>query len=81
MLPPGRDRLWTRPSRTGSTTATNTIGMLAVADFRATVVCVAVAISTSGLRAISSAAEAGMRSGLALEISVLNDQVLPSIQP
>src|SRR5262245_10761168 len=35
MLPPGRARLATRPMLTGSYTATNTIGMVAVAAFRA----------------------------------------------
>ena len=32
MLPPGCDMLWTRPSLSGKEAATNTIGMLAVAD-------------------------------------------------
>ena len=65
MLPPGRDRLCTRPSPTGSATATNTIGMVAVADFRATAACGPATTSTSGLESNRSATEAGSRSGLA----------------
>jgi hypothetical protein len=80
MLPPGRDRLCTRPSATGSYTATNTIGMLAVADFRATAVCGLLAMSRSGLRATSSAAKAGRRSWeWAKRYSMI--RFIPSIQP
>ena len=57
MLPPGRDRLCTRPSPTGSATATNTIGMVAVADFRATAGCGPEASNNSGVRATRSAAK------------------------
>jgi len=34
-LPPGRARLWTRPSLTGSSATPNTIGMVEVATFAA----------------------------------------------
>ena len=61
-LPPGRDRLCVRPSRRGSATATNTIGIVALADFNATAAFGPAAMSTSGLRAIRSATEAASRS-------------------
>src|SRR5258708_28164436 len=64
MLPPGRERLWTRPIPTGSYEATNMIGMLVVADFRATAGGEVEAMSRSGLRATSSAARAEKRSGV-----------------
>ena len=41
---------------------TNTIGIVAVADFRATATCGPAATTRSGLRAISSAASGGSRS-------------------
>jgi hypothetical protein len=75
MLPPGRDRLWTRPILTGSATPTNTIGMLAVVDFRATADCRFAAISRSGLRATS------WQMILGPAVTILDDQFHPSIQP
>jgi hypothetical protein len=40
-------------------TVTNTIGMVVVADFRATAGCAPAATTRSGLRAVNSAAKAG----------------------
>ena len=78
MLPPGRDRLCTRLIATGSYTATNTIGMVAVADFRARAGFGPEATINSGVKATNSAAKAGRRSG-AKRYST--SRFLPSIQP
>ena len=64
----------------GSATATNTIGMVAVADFRATAGCGVTAMSTSGLSAIRSATDAGSRSG-GWEKRYSIVRFFPSIQP
>lgn len=80
MLPLGRERLCTRPSPTGSATATNTIGTVAVADFRAKAACGPAVTSTSGLRAIKSATEDDSRpGGWENRYSIL--KFLPSTQP
>jgi len=79
-FPPGRERLCTRPIPTGSATATNTIGMVAVADFRAEAACGPAATNTSGLRAIRSATEVASRSG-GWEKRYSTVRFLPSIQP
>ena len=80
MLPPGRARLWTRPIPRGSPTATKTIGMVAVADFKARAGCGPPQMSRSGLRATSSAAKAGRRSwDWAKRPSMVRFR--PSIQP
>jgi len=75
---PGCDMLWTRPSLSGWD-ATNTIGMLAVADFRATAACVLGARSTSGLRADQLGGES-WQAILGGGIAILDDQV-SSIDP
>ena len=61
-LPPGRARLATRPTRTGSATAMKTMGMVDVAFFAARLGCGVKATIRSGFRATSSCASAGKRS-------------------
>ena len=56
MLPPGRERLSTKPAATGSETSTNTIGTVRVAGCNAPTIGVAAAKMTSGARAANSAA-------------------------
>ena len=80
MLPPGRDRLWIKPSPMGSATPTNTIGMLEVADFSAAADCEFPAIVRSGLSAASSAARAGKRSWDRPKRYSIT-RLLPSTQP
>src|SRR5690348_846788 len=60
-LPPGRARLITSPSATGSPTVAKTMGMLLVACLAARAAIVPVATITSTLSATSSAARAGSR--------------------
>jgi hypothetical protein len=67
-----------RPIATGLAIATNTIGMVAVADFRARAGCGPGATIKSGVNATNSAAKAGRRSG-AKRYST--SRFLPSIQP
>src|SRR5262245_34105831 len=62
MLPPGRLRLDTSPSRTGSMLISKTIGILAVAAFAASAAGVDVAAITATCRRTRSAAIAGRRS-------------------
>src|SRR5262249_20796790 len=62
MLPPGRARLGTKPPRTGSLTAANTIGMVWVACDSGVKEAVAPATITSGCHSTSSAAYARARS-------------------
>jgi hypothetical protein len=62
-FPPGRLRLATRPTSTGSPPDRNTIGIVAVADFAARAVAVPpVATITAPRRRTRSAANAGKRS-------------------
>ena len=62
MFPPGRARLATRPARTGSATATMTIGIVPVAFFAARVAGYVDATMRSTLSATSSAAKSWLRS-------------------
>ena len=55
-LPPGRDRLSTKPEPTGSGTSTNTIGTVRVARSNCCVAGAPVAKITSGLSVANSAA-------------------------
>jgi hypothetical protein len=55
MLPPGRARLCTKPSPTGSGTTTNTIGMVRVCSCRAMAAGAVLARIASGERAAISA--------------------------
>ena len=64
MLPPGRERLSTKPAATGSETSTNTIGTVRVAGCNAPTIGVAVAKMTSGARAANSAAYLRISSAL-----------------
>jgi hypothetical protein len=61
-LPPGRDRLATRPLASGSPTLTITIGIVRDACRTAITFCAAGATMTSTWRRTSSAARAGSRS-------------------
>ncbi len=61
-LPPGRARLATTPSFTGSAPARNTIGIVAVAAFAAIKAGVLPVAIKATLRFMSSAASAGRRS-------------------
>src|SRR6266446_8178399 len=54
MLPPGRERLATKPSPTGSDTIANTIGIVCVSRCNAAVTGVPNARITSGLRPTNS---------------------------
>ena len=56
MLPPGRAKLLTKPAPTGSTTCTNTIGMVRVACIIGGTTLVPDIRMTSGASATSSAA-------------------------
>ena len=56
MLPPGRDRLSTKPSPTGSGTWANTTGMVRVSRCNATAADVGAPKITFGFSATSSAA-------------------------
>src|SRR5207253_11232427 len=63
-LPPGRARLVTRPLPTGSAVAAKTMGRALVACLAARAACAPPPVTmTSTLRATSSAARAGRRSG------------------
>ena len=62
MLPPGRDRLFTRPASTGSPIAAITIGMVLVAFLAASAPGVPRVTRMSHLRPISSATRPGSRS-------------------
>ena len=61
-LPPGRAKLATRPSLTGSPTKVKTIGVVEVALFAASVGGEAMVTIKSTLRPTRSAANAGRRS-------------------
>jgi len=61
-FPPGRARLATRPSLTGSPPPKKTIGVVEVALFAARIAVALAAAITSTLRPTSSAANAGSRS-------------------
>jgi hypothetical protein len=61
VLPPGRDRLSTRPAVTGSVTPMKTIGMVVVARLMASAAFVVTATRTSGFWRTSSAASSGSR--------------------
>ena len=61
-LPPGRLKLATRPSWTGSDPLVNTMGIVAVAAFAAEAEGLSVATSIVTCRRTSSAASAGKRS-------------------
>ena len=61
-LPPGRPRLATKPSRTGSFAVANTIGMVRVACHAALAAIDGGAYTSSGLRATSSVARRGRSS-------------------
>ena len=61
-LPPGRLRLATRPSLTGSSPTPKTIGIVAVAALAASAAGVPVATITATWRRTRSAASAGSRS-------------------
>ena len=56
MLRPGRDRLATKPSLTGSLTTLNTIGMVLVASFSAAVIGVPLPTMRSGAECTNSVA-------------------------
>src|SRR6266436_484340 len=62
MLPPGRERLATKPSPTGSDTIANTIGIVCVSRCNAAVTGVPNARITSGLRPTNSFANNRIRS-------------------
>ena len=80
-LPPGRPRLATAPLPTGSETSVNTMGMMEVAAFAASVPGVALVTITSTFSATSSAASAGMRSLRLSACRYSMTRFLPSTQP
>src|SRR6516164_4510281 len=63
-LPPGRDRLWTKPAPTGSATLTKTIGTVRVACINDPTLAVPAPTMTSGARATNSAAYLRLLSAL-----------------
>jgi hypothetical protein len=81
MLPPGRERLSTKPAATGSETSTNTIGTVRVAGCNAATIGVAAARMTSGARAANSAADLRISSGLPAVQRVSMRTLRPSVQP
>jgi hypothetical protein len=62
ILPPGRARLATRPSWTGSAPMTKTMGIVELAAFAASAAALLLAKITLGRRETRSAANAGNRS-------------------
>ena len=75
-LPPGRARLATRPSLTGSSAARKTIGIVVVAALAAIAAAVPMAAITATCRRTNSAASAGSRSILILRPAVFDRYVL-----
>ena len=76
-LPPGRARLATRPSLTGSSPTVKTIGIVVVAALAASAAaCRPVAAITATWRRTNSAASAGSRSILTLGPAVFDRHVL-----
>ena len=80
-LPPGRDRLLTRPAPTGSGTITNTIGTVRVACSNCAAATSPLARITSGARAANSAAYLRMLSALAAPQRDSIRTLRPSVQP
>ena len=76
MFPPGRPRLATSPSSTGSIGKIMTMGMLLVAFFAASAADPAGATITSTLCRTSSAASVGQSLDVPFGPSVLDDEVL-----
>src|SRR5207249_3760498 len=77
-FPPGRARLATTPSATGSGTRVMTMGIVDVARFAATVSRVAVVTRTSTWDLTSSATRPGRRSGLPSAEARLTTRLRPS---
>src|SRR5215472_7197869 len=80
-LPPGRFRLATSPSLTGSVPSVNTIGIVAVAAFAASAATGETVPITATCRRTSSAANAGSRSYWPLALRYSNVTLLPSTNP
>ena len=80
-LPPGRARLATKPTRTGSATAMKTIGMVDVAFFAARLGCGAKATISSGFSATNSCASTGKRSTCPPAARKSMRRLRPSTQP
>ena len=72
MLPPGRDRLATKPCPTGSLTTLNTIGIVLVACFSAAVIGVPLPTMRSGAERTNSVAEARNPAQVSTGISMLD---------
>jgi hypothetical protein len=81
MFPPGRAKLSTSTSATGSDTPKKTMGIVLVAFLRARAPVVAGVTSTSTLRRISSSARAGSRSYLSSANRYSKAMFLPSTLP
>src|SRR5262249_10916423 len=79
-LPPGRERLVTRPAATGSVPKATTIGMVDVACFTGAA-ALSAGTMTSTLRRTNSAATSAKRSGRPSAQRYLIVTVRPSIQP
>src|SRR5262249_46323500 len=81
IFPPGRDRLATKPSPTGSETDANTIGITRVSRWNAAVGGVPCARITSGCRSSNSFADIRMRSTLPPPQRTSMRKLLLLIQP
>ena len=80
-FPPGRGKLATKPSPTGSETAANTIGIVRVSRWSAAVTGVEVARITSGCRSTNSFANIRIRSTLPPAQRTSIRMLRPSVQP
>ncbi len=81
MLPPGRDKLCTKPDSTGSEMFTNMIGITLVPFLSAAAVGVERATNTSGLSMTNSRANASARAALLPAKRTSTRMLCPSIQP
>src|SRR5262245_56440548 len=77
MFPPGRARLATRPTPTGSLLAPRTIGIVLVAFLAANPAGVPAVTITSTFWRTRSAARSPRRSGVSVRRPALNDDVFP----
>ena len=80
-LPPGRDRLSTKPAPTGSATAAKTIGTVRVASNSADTAALPLARMTSGASANQFGREFAHRGGIAATPAIVDPDVRPTVHP